>query len=109
MIGSNFIMPVLCLFCGALIVGVIFFRVTARPHLAQYLLCALMGFLLGLMGALLTLPLAESVLSWWYLQGSFSQLRQVLYSVRLCLWLGGGAVPGALIGILMVQWSRRKR
>jgi hypothetical protein len=102
-------MPVICLICGALILGAIFFKITGKPHLAHYSLCALMGFFFGLMVAALALPLAENALSWWYLQGRFLQFRQLLYSVRLCLWLGGGAVTGSLLGILMVQWSRRKR
>jgi len=123
MTGANFIMPVICLFCGTLFLGVLFFKITGKSHLAHYLAGALMGFSFGLMVAMLAVPLAENVLNRWYFQGSFSQFRgsfsqfqgnfyqfrQVLYSVRLCLWLGGGAVTGTLMGILIVQRVRRNR
>jgi len=116
MTGLNFIMPVIYFFCGTLFLGVLFFKITGKPHLAHYFAGALMGLSFGLMVAMLVIPLAENVLNRWYFQGSFpqfkgsfSQFRQALYNLRLCLWLGGGALTGSLLGVLMVQWSRRNR
>ena len=94
---------VICLYCGALIVCVLTMRFSARPHIAELVLCALMGSVIGFMVAAMVLPPFEGVLLSWCRKGSF--LQRTLPE----LWPVGGAVTGALVGILLVQWSRRDR
>jgi len=100
----------ICLVCGALIVGWVALFVSAKSGAAEYLGLALAGFIYGFVAAIVTFPVVETVFRLRGLPGgSFLQVPKVLVRILPEVWLTGGGVTGGLIGILLVQLTRRDR